>query len=171
LTVCQESTPPCQLNPLLFNGHLQTALVPCFSSPLARFYIRRDLTSWIGNTFHNSSWKQLLIRKIKVDYLKKRRTPNKLQAQAVREWRSSFRRFLCCRFCRPRHPYRNWWYSPSPDNLFHRRGIREYWLIRQSSNASNSSWTLWWLLWNLPEACISTTYWRNRGQAMGSLCC
>jgi predicted alpha/beta-fold hydrolase len=24
LTVCSESTPPCQLNPLLFNGHLQT---------------------------------------------------------------------------------------------------------------------------------------------------
>ncbi|TAQ85060.1 hypothetical protein B7494_g6617 [Chlorociboria aeruginascens] len=24
LKICQESTPPCQLNPLLFNGHLQT---------------------------------------------------------------------------------------------------------------------------------------------------
>jgi predicted alpha/beta-fold hydrolase len=24
LTICQESTPPCRLNPLLFNGHLQT---------------------------------------------------------------------------------------------------------------------------------------------------
>ncbi|EPQ66748.1 Bgt-4827 [Blumeria graminis f. sp. tritici] len=23
-TVCRESTPPCKLNPLLFNGHLQT---------------------------------------------------------------------------------------------------------------------------------------------------
>ena len=24
VTICQESTPPCRLNPLLFNGHLQT---------------------------------------------------------------------------------------------------------------------------------------------------
>lgn len=24
LTICQESTPPCHLNPLLFNGHVQT---------------------------------------------------------------------------------------------------------------------------------------------------
>jgi len=24
LTICQDSTPPCNLNPLLFNGHLQT---------------------------------------------------------------------------------------------------------------------------------------------------
>jgi predicted alpha/beta-fold hydrolase len=24
LTICEESTPPCRLNPLLFNGHLQT---------------------------------------------------------------------------------------------------------------------------------------------------
>lgn len=24
LTICQESTPPCNLNPLLFNGHVQT---------------------------------------------------------------------------------------------------------------------------------------------------
>lgn len=24
LKICEESTPPCQLNPLLFNGHLQT---------------------------------------------------------------------------------------------------------------------------------------------------
>ncbi|RDW89448.1 alpha hydrolase-22 [Coleophoma cylindrospora] len=41
LTICEESTPPCRLNPLLFNGHLQTMwTVMKFAGPPV-FYKRK----------------------------------------------------------------------------------------------------------------------------------
>lgn len=41
LKVCKESTPPCQLNPLLFNGHLQTMWTAVKNDGPAIYYRRK----------------------------------------------------------------------------------------------------------------------------------
>jgi len=41
LRICQESTPPCRLNPLLFNGHLQTMWTAVKNDGPPVFYKRK----------------------------------------------------------------------------------------------------------------------------------
>lgn len=41
LSVCEESTPPCQLNPLLFNGHVQTMWTAIKNDGPPIFYKRK----------------------------------------------------------------------------------------------------------------------------------
>lgn len=41
LRICEESTPPCRLNPLLFNGHLQTMWTAAKSDGPPVFYKRK----------------------------------------------------------------------------------------------------------------------------------
>jgi predicted alpha/beta-fold hydrolase len=41
LKICEESTPPCRLNPLLFNGHLQTAYTTVKNDGPPIFYKRK----------------------------------------------------------------------------------------------------------------------------------
>ena len=40
LTICKESTPPCRLNPLLFNGHLQTMWTAVKGTDIPIYYKR-----------------------------------------------------------------------------------------------------------------------------------
>lgn len=42
-TICQESTPPCHLNPLLFNGHLQTMWTAALKSDGPPLYYKRKI--------------------------------------------------------------------------------------------------------------------------------
>lgn len=41
LKICEKSTPPCQLNPLLFNGHLQTMWTAAAKNAPQIFYKRK----------------------------------------------------------------------------------------------------------------------------------
>ncbi len=41
--VCRESTPPCQLNPLLFNGHVQTMWTAASADPGPPVFYRREI--------------------------------------------------------------------------------------------------------------------------------
>jgi predicted alpha/beta-fold hydrolase len=41
LKICKESTPPCQLNPLLFNGHAQTMMTAVKNDGPPVFYKRK----------------------------------------------------------------------------------------------------------------------------------
>lgn len=45
LRLCEKSTPPCQLNPLLFNGHLQTMWTAAAKGAPAIFYRRQIFAS------------------------------------------------------------------------------------------------------------------------------
>ena len=45
LSLCQSSTPPCQLNPLLFNGHLQTMWTALCSADIPIHYRRHIFTA------------------------------------------------------------------------------------------------------------------------------
>lgn len=45
LKICEKSTPPCQLNPLLFNGHLQTMWTAAAKNAPQIFYKRKIFES------------------------------------------------------------------------------------------------------------------------------